>query len=223
MQPKLTGNYSNSGGLQLDREYGIMVSKGVRRMKYINQRQYPDIPYITRTTMDGADYERGQNTTISSSGCGLCAAIIVADRLLPNCQFGLEDALALSYESKANHRKGTDYTRYAPAFAEKLGLRMETSHDLEDVRRCLRTGGAVVALVKKGLFTDSLHYIAIIGEEPDGRFAILDPSLTDEKYEREDRKGRVEIKNGVIVLCDEANLCTEVTEEPAPLTLFWRK
>lgn len=192
-------------------------------MKYINQMQYPDIPYITRTTMEGEDYARGQNTTISSSGCGLCAAIMVADRLLPNCQFGLEDALALAYGSEANHRKGTDYARFAPAFAEKLGLRMEASYDLEEVRRCLRTGGAVVALTKKGLFTDGMHYIAIIGEEPDGRFTILDPALTDDKFEREDRKGRVEIKNGVIVLCDEANLRTEASDTLVPYTLFWRR
>lgn len=192
-------------------------------MLYINQKQYPDIPYITRTDMGGEDFERGQNTTISSSGCGLCAAIIVADRLLPNCRFGLEDALALSYGSKANHRIGTDYSRFAPAFAEKMGLQWKQTTQLADVRHCLRTGGAVVVLVKKGLFTNSLHYITIIGEEPDGRFTILDPSLTGDKYEREDRKGRVEIKNDVIILCDEANLATEVPEDPAPFTLFWRK
>ena len=192
-------------------------------MKYINQRDYPHLLYITRTDMEGEDFERGQNTTVSSSGCGLCAAMMVADRLIPNCQFGLEDALALSYEVKANHRIGTDYDRFAPAFAQKMGLRWEQTTQVEAVRHCLRTGGAVVVLVKKGLFTNSLHWIAVIGEEPDGRFAILDPSLTPDKYEREDRKGRVEIKNGVIVLCGEENLVTEVTETPAPYNLFWRK
>lgn len=192
-------------------------------MLYINQRDYPEMPYITRTDMEGEDFARGQNTTVSSSGCGLCAAMMVADRLIPNCRFSLEDALALSYEVKANHRIGTDYDRFAPAFAQKMGLQWEQTTRVEDVRHCLRTGGAVVVLVKKGLFTNSLHWIAVIGEEPDGRFAILDPSLTSDKYEREDRKGRVEIKNGVIVLCDEANLVTEVTETPAPYNLFWRK
>ena len=42
-------------------------------MKYINQRDYPHLLYITRTDMEGEDFERGQNTTVSSSGCGLCA------------------------------------------------------------------------------------------------------------------------------------------------------
>ena len=51
-------------------------------MKYINQLNFPDIPYVTRTDLEGAEREKGLNTTIRSSGCGLCAAIMVADRLL---------------------------------------------------------------------------------------------------------------------------------------------
>ena len=192
-------------------------------MKYENQRNYPDWPYITHTDLEGEEREKGLTTTMSSSGCGLCAAVMVADRLLPNCTFSLQDALDLSYESKANHGIGTDYARFAPAFAEKLGLRWESTSDFRDVRRCIHTGGAAVVLVKKGLFTNSLHWITIMAEEADGRFLILDPSLTDDKYEREDRKGRVEITNGVLILCDEANIVSEVPADYVPYHLFWRK
>ena len=197
-------------------------------MKYINQKQYPDIPYITRTSMEGEDYAWGQNTTVSSSGCGLCAAIMVADRLLPNCQFGLEDALALSYGSKANHRKGTDYARFAPAFAEKLGLRMEASDDLEDVRRCLRTGGAAVLLIqgdrdgKTGIFAHGGHYITAINEEPDGRIAILDPYFYEGKYEEEGRKGVVEVTRGKIILSEGKYIQQEASVKSKPYYMFWR-
>ena len=192
-------------------------------MKYCNQRAYPHWLYVTRTDLEGEEQKKGMTTTMSSSGCGLCSAVMVADRLLPNCTFDLKDALDLSYETKANHGIGTDYARFAPAFAEKLGLRWENSADIQDVRRCIRTGGAVVVLVKKGLFTNSLHWITIVDEEADGRFLILDPSLTDDKYEREDRKGRVEIKNDVLLLCDEANIVSEVPQDSTPYHLFWRK
>ena len=197
-------------------------------MKYINQKSYPHIPYITRTDLEGADWERGQKTTVDTSGCGLCAAIMVADRLIPNCEFSLEDALEMSYATKANHGIGTDYLRFAPAFAEKMGLRWQQSDSVEDLRLCLRTGGAAVLLVrangdKPGLFTRSLHYIAVIGLEPDDRFAILDPSLTPGKYEEYDRKGKVELTNEVIILCPEENLCPEVVQEASPYHLFWRK
>jgi len=90
-------------------------------MKYINQLDYIHIPYVTRTTMEGTDWEKGQNTTVRSSGCGLCSAVMVADRLLVNYDFDLNAAVSLSYEVAANHRRGTDYKRFAPAFAEKMG------------------------------------------------------------------------------------------------------
>ena len=198
-------------------------------MKYINQKLHPHMPYVTRCEPDNPEHEKGKTTTVASSGCGLCAAIMVADRLLPFYDFDLDDAIALSYEVKANHGRGTDYLRFAPAFAEKLGLKVVFSKNVEDVSNCLRTGGAAVALVAayaegQGLFTRSGHYIAIIGEEPDGRFAILDPSFTDTKYEEPDRKGKVEIKNDVIVLCDKATLVKEeITTRPYPYFLFWRQ
>jgi len=158
-------------------------------MRYINQREYPEIPYITRTDLDNPRHEQGKKTTIKSSGCGLCSAIMVADRLLPTYSFELEDAVALSYCVGANHAAGTDPTLFFPAFAQKLGLKLETSNNLDDLRRCLRTGGAAVVLVAGdreghiGLFTHVGHYMAVINEEPDGRFAILDPSYYVGKYE----------------------------------------
>ncbi len=199
-------------------------------MKYLNQRDYPHWLYITRTDMEGEDKERGKTTTVFTSACGLCAAVMVADRLLPFYDFDLNSAIDLSYAVKANYRVGTSYRRFAPAFAEKLGLKLETSHDTEDVRRCLRTGGAVVALVggdregAVGLFTHSAHYITLINEEPDGCFAILDPYFYEGKFEEDGRKGKVALKNGVVILCDGQTLDTEAkAQRDTPYYLFWRK
>ena len=197
-------------------------------MKYVNQLKYPNMLYVTRTEMDEKNKEWGRTSTIKSSGCGLCAAIMVADRLLPEYQFDLDDALALAYESGANRKRGTSYACFGPAFAEKMGLKMEATKDVEALRNCLRTGGAAVILVdgdrdgKVGLFTHSGHFMAIINEETDGRFAILDPSLSATKYEEEGRKGRVEIRNGVIVLADGKTLEEETANRATPFYLFWR-
>ena len=38
-------------------------------MKYINQRDYPHYPYITRTDLEGEELEYGKTTTVSNSGC----------------------------------------------------------------------------------------------------------------------------------------------------------
>ena len=162
--------------------------------------------------MDGVEQEKGETTTVRSSGCGLCSAIMVADRLLPNCEFGLKEAIDLAYATNANLEVGTTYQVYAPALAEKLGLKLEMTNDVEQLLNCLRTGGAAVLNVggdhegRIGVFSHGGHFIVAIGVEPDGRVAVLDPSYKPGKYNEEGRKGKVEIKNQVIALCDAQTL-----------------
>ena len=198
-------------------------------MKYICQLDYPHIPYITRTSMEEEQREKGLKTTIRTSGCGLCASIMVADRLIPNCGFGIEDAIELSYSAGANCLPGTYWKIYVPAFAEKMGLTYKYTNEPEELLSCLRTGGAALCVVtggkdgRVGLFTHGKHYIALIGVEPDGRIAILDPSYKEGKYEEEGRQGKVEVKNGVIALCTTQILMEETEGREQRFFLFWRK
>ncbi len=198
-------------------------------MKYVNQKEYPYWLYTTRHDFDGEEREKGKTTTISSSGCGLCSAVMVADRLIPNCEFGLKDAVAISYETNANRRKGTTYTRFAPAFCEKLGLNLEMSNDPERLRYCLRTGGVAVLHSKgdrdgyQGVFSEGGHYVVAISEERDGRIAVLDPSFREEKYTREDLRDLVEIKNGIIAVCDMQVVVDDTMPAEPSFYLFWRK
>ena len=198
-------------------------------MKYINQLDYPHMLYVTGIELTGERKERGKTTTVKTSGCGLCTAVMVADRLIPNCEFSLTDAIELSYEAKANCGLGTRYPRFAPLFAERLGLKLETSTDIEDVRRCLQTGGAAAILVDgdhegyTGVFSHGPHYIAAIGVESDGRFAILDPSYKPGKYDEEGRQGKVERKYDVVALCHAEVLAEDAIGNLIPYFLFWRK
>ena len=198
-------------------------------MKYINQLDYPDTPYITRTDMDEANRIKGLSTTIATSGCGLCSSIMVADRLLTESEFGLEDALKLSYATKANYKGGTNSARYFPAFAEKMGLHYEKTKDPEELRRCLRTGGAAIILVTgdregyHGVFSDrARHYIAAISEERDGRITVLDPAYEDGGYEKGDRIGKVEVKARGMGTCEMKILLEETEPLETPFHLFWR-
>ena len=198
-------------------------------MKYVNQKDYPHWLYVTRTTLEGAEYEKGRTTTMASSGCGLCAAVMAADCLLPNSTFSLEDALNLSYDTHANHKVGTDYEIFAPAFAEKVGLKLEMTDDAERVRYCLRTGGVVVVHSGGdkegyiGVFTHGGHYVTAIAEEEDGRIAVLDPSYKVGKYEEEGRKGKVEMKYDFVALCDLQVLVEDAANRSPGFYLFWRK
>ena len=193
-------------------------------MKYINQLDHPHMRYITRT--DPEYGETGKTTTIKSSGCGLCSAIMVADRLLPDYKFELYDAIDLSYETNANHTRGTDPMFFA-AFAEKLGLDYQKATTTEELIHCLQTGGAAVVHVGKvegrvPLFTKGGHYMAVIGVERDGRLAILDPSYFPGKYDEEGRQGKVEMSQGVVSLCTPEILHEESSMKKIPYHLFWR-
>ena len=197
-------------------------------MKYINQLDYPEWLYVTRTEMAEPEHTKGKTTTVRSSGCGLCSAIMVADRLLVDSQFGLKEALKLSYAVNANINVGTNYKRFAPAFAEMLGLEWMPTNDPEELRKCLRTGGAAVVHVGGdreghiGVFSHGGHYVAVIAEEEDGRLAILDPSYKPNKYEEEGRQGKVELKYGVVALCELQVLAEDCANKSPRYFLFWR-
>ena len=199
-------------------------------MKYINQLDYPHWLYVTKTDMeDEVQREKGKVTTVRSSACGLCSAIMVADRLLVNHDFDLKAAIRLSYDVKANFTHGTSYKRFAPAFAEKMGFEWEGTDDPERLRYCLRTGGAAVVHVggdregHVGVFSHGGHYVAAVSEDRDGRIVILDPSYKEGKYEEEGRKGLVEVKDGVIAICDMQVLVDDTANRQPHYHLFWRK
>ena len=76
---------------------------------------------------------------------------------------------------------------------------------------------------QSGLFTKRGHYITVIGEEPDGRLSILDPSYKEGKFDAPAHQGKVEMKNGVIALCSPAVLDEEANPNRLCYYLFWRK
>ena len=198
-------------------------------MKFINQLDYPDMPYVTRQDLEDPEArEYGKGTTAATSACGLCSAIMVVDRLLVNTDFTLSDAIQMSYDLRANRRAGTDYKIFVPAFAEKFGLEWEMTNDPERLRHCLRTGGCAVAESGGdrdgyiGVFTHTDHYIVVIGEQRDGRIVILDPAFKEEKYQEEGRKGKVEV-NGVFLISEMQYLMEDVSNRDPGLYLFWRK
>lgn len=208
-------------------------------MLFVNQRDYPDMKYRTRTDVPEDPY--GQNTTVKTSACGLASAMMALDRLYPSndVKFTMEDALNLSYEVGANHGYGTDAKLFYPAFAARFGLEYEATNDVEAVRDCLRTGGTAIALVADrsdagyvSAFTHSEHYVVLTSVSRDGRYEVLDPNLYDGKFEEEGREGKVELL-GHLCFCSEKVLLDEVEKivkrsEAAPekwsqaFHLFWK-
>ena len=196
-------------------------------MRYVSQLDYPDFPYPTRT--DHPEDPRGPQTTVKTSGCGLCCAVMVADRLLPDSTFDVPDAVALALECGANHNVGTDMMLFYKPFCGKTGLTGAIGNEIDDVISCLRTGGCVIAnvAVREGYeaaFTKSAHYIVVFAETPDGRFAVLDPSrFKPGKLDDAIASGRVEV-DGKIAYCTHQVLDEDAEARfPHKFFLFWRK
>jgi len=200
-------------------------------MKYINQLDYPDMQYITQVANpDPKMREVGINNTVAKSGCGLCSSVMIADRLLSGVKFEIEDARQLSYDSGANQWSGTRGVVYFPAFAEKFNLELVISKDIEDLLRCLRTGGAAAVLVSgdhddyHGVFSDRWsHYIVAVAEERDGRIAVLDAAYEEGAYEKGDRKGKVEVISRGFSRVSQQVIQEETAAIENRFFLFWRK
>ena len=206
--------FSKAGGENFIMKNKILSDEWCKSLKYVNQLDYPDMSYPTR--FDREDREYGKNTTVATSGCGLASSVMVAHYLLENCNFEIEVAVNLSIENGANHGIGTDYKIYSKAFAQKMGITVESNRDIEHLKECIKNGSAAVVHCFKRpndnyipLFTKSGHYIALIGIAPDGRAVVLDPSYEKGKYDIEGRNGRAEVIEDKVVLCDFNDLARE--------------
>ena len=200
-------------------------------MKYVNQLNYPEIPYtmgvnfdydmylkhkdflenspMSKAFLSQYTFEPGMKPVITegnmaAAGCGLCCAIMAADRLFTDVDYDLYDAREVSYASGGNGFVGTDYEAFAPAWAEKIGAKLLVTNEMADVDKCLATGGVVVALSTGdrdgyvGVFTHGAHYITLIAKGEDGMYTILDPSLKPGKYDEPGREGKVRVDGNII-------------------------
>ncbi len=197
-------------------------------MLYVNQEEYPHVLYKTHTAEPESVI--GPRTTFKGSGCGLASAMMVVDRLLPNVEFSMWDAIELSYKTGANYSSGTDYPIYAPAVAEKFDLKLEISNDIERLKYCLQTGGVAVCHCQdklpdyRAVFTSGGHYITVISIQEDGRAVVMDPAYTEGRYDIPSRAGKVEMKYGTLAVCELQTLIMDTKPvDPNCFYLFWRK
>lgn len=67
-------------------------------MKYINQLEYPHIPYRTRTKDDSV---KDKTNDVAKSGCGLCSVCMILEHLID---------VDLSIEFEGVTQNGAQYT-----------------------------------------------------------------------------------------------------------------
>ena len=173
-------------------------------MKYVNQLEYPDIPYLICTA--SKEFEGGRVSSVARSGCGLSSVCMMVDMLTAE-HLDIRECVKISEECDANHLKGTDIKILAPIIAEKFGLEYTRTNDLGEAISHIQRGGQIIVLVavpqgeEIGIFTKGWHYMLICST--DGKeLCILDPAYTPDKYLTPERVGKVDISHAPYLYCD---------------------
>ena len=144
------------------------------KFTYYSQRSY-------KQTFCG----RSDNSSISSSGCGVTSMSMVLANLTGEGTTPLdtnEEARQAGYCGDGISGTAPGYLKYA---ANKHGLTYDsvlaTAKDAEEkVKKTLNSGGLVIASVGLGWKGSSGHYLVIKGVTQDGKLIIADPM--DNKY-----------------------------------------
>ena len=191
-------------------------------MLYINQRDYPHIPYPN--DIEGQCLPEKQN--IATCGCGICSACMVVDQLTTQ-SLSLEEGIAISVANKANLRPGTNMIKFGTAVAEKFDLKFSYTGDKEEMLAHLRKGGRVIVNVAnrpdgtRGLFTRTGHYMVLIAAEGE-QICFLDPYYGPE-YNEGELKEKVDSSRAPILYCDMDLIERETENRKTPYYLFERK
>lgn len=155
--------YQESQGQQYA---GIAFQDGKREVVYYNQMdtRWADKPY-------------GPHDTIGVSGCGPTSMSIVISTLTDKTI----DPVAMSKWAYDNGylAEGTgSYHSLIPDAAKHFGLKVEgaTTKEKQKIIDSLAAGKLVVAIMGKGHFTSSGHFIVLRGAMEDGQILVADPA-----------------------------------------------
>ena len=85
-------------------------------MKYLNQLEYPSIPYPTDISHPGSPLNSG---SVKEAGCGLCCLAMAVDRLTDQ-SVSLKKLVSLSVKHKANLLPGTDMEILGPVVGQAV-------------------------------------------------------------------------------------------------------
>lgn len=151
---------------------GVIFTDGVTQVVYYNQldERWANAPY-------GTDHVGGY-------GCGPTAMSIIISSLTSDTVDPAHMA-QWSYENGYWCSKSGSYHNLIPKAAEAWSLNVEgcTASEPQRIVDALSHGKLVVALMTKGHFTSSGHFIVLRGVTADGKILVADPA----SYSRSER------------------------------------
>ena len=155
-------DFREADGQEYDEDI-LLGRDGEIQMVYYNQldERWKEEPY-------------GQDK-IGTHGCGPTSMSMVVSTFTGTNVDPVEMA-EWSYENGYYCPGGGSYHSLIPKAAEHWGLFVDMSLEGEDVADALAEGKLVVALMSKGHFTKSGHFIVLRGITPEGKVLVADPA-----------------------------------------------
>lgn len=130
---------------------------------YYNQKDYKGVMY-------------GKTQTVAEDACGPTSLAMIVDSLT-NANIGVlgmcDFAVSNGYNCEGNGTYRTLMSRGAQAFG--LTVKQIGRNDAQGLAEELAKGHPAIALMGKGTFTDSGHYIVLTGIDQNGNVYVNDP------------------------------------------------
>ncbi|MEK3733529.1 C39 family peptidase [Paenibacillus sp. FSL M8-0334] len=172
----LRSDYGYTQLLQADEE-GYKESNGQQYEGVVFQDGGREVVYFNQLDIRWADKPYGPNDTIGVAGCGPTSLSIVVSTLTGQTV----DPVTMSKWAYDNGylAEGTgSYHSLIPDGAKHFGLQVTgaTVKDKQTIVDALGAGKLVIAIMAKGHFTSSGHFIVLRGVTEDGHILVADPA-----------------------------------------------
>ncbi|MDU4696332.1 MAG: C39 family peptidase [Paenibacillus sp.] len=156
--------YLESNGQQYE---GVVFQDGSREVVYFNQMdaRWADKPY-------------GPIDTIGIAGCGPTSLSIVVSTLLTDQTVDPVTMSKWAYDNGYLAEGTGSYHSLIPDGAKHFGLQVTgaTAKEKQTIIDALAAGKLVVAIMGKGHFTSTGHFIVLRGVTEDGHILVADPA-----------------------------------------------
>jgi len=183
------GGNENSASNKLSQEAFIANLSGAQTGESLSSSGAVDLTYYMQTDPRWGQKFYGGSDTIAEYGCGPTSLAMVISAFT-NVNIDPEQMCKWAYDRGYWYSGSGSIHGLIPDAAKAFGLKVEGVENTPDaadkIKSALSSGNLIIALMGKGTFTKSGHFIVLRGITEDGKILVADPNskeLTNESFE----------------------------------------